>query len=355
MAVLVVMAVLMFAVPLPEKDERLHGYMLSRQFLAISYILLAVYCYFKSLIPLELFSPPFLFMANLQANLLALSHLNLVNPRMVQKKYVFLHFIPMIVCSVLYGVVLIFVPHVSLVSYSSVGVNISSPEVIARLLWMLEYVVMCVYYVIMFVREDNRWREEAANFYADDSVINISTIRQSFVLVSCIGVVTLVVSMNVLPALSTICNLLFLVLYIVTGILFLKYPHIFTRMQQLLYETDFAINTQSDTRKWRMLRAEIVRRRMFCQSGITMQQMARSLSISRTALSTSINRYEGMNFNSFINMLRVREAQRMMRDNPELNFQEISDRVGFNSQSSFSRHFRLYASCTPSEWHQKFC
>ena len=354
---LLLLALLMFALPLPEKDSRLHGYMLSRWFLAVSYIALAVYCYFKSRIPLELVSPVFLFMANLQANLLALSHVNLINPRLVNRRFVLLHFLPLIAFALAYALLRLFSPHVPLGSYSALCRNILQPEVILRLLWMMAYIVAVVYYITMFAREEKRWKQHASDFYADDSMIDIFPIHNSFVLISFIGLTTFVVSLNVLPLISAVCNISFLVLYIIVGLIFLRYPYLFTRMKQMLYQTDFPQAGQQtvDNIKWEKIRTLIVDTRLFCRRGVTMEQIAREAGVSRTALSTLINKQEGVNFNTFINRLRIQEAQRLMREQPDLTMQEISDRIGYSEQSNFSRHFKAVSSYTPQQWHAKYC
>ena len=57
-----------------------------------------------------------------------------------------------------------------------------------------------------------------------------------------------------------------------------------------------------------------------------------------------------MNFNAFINRLRVQEAQRLMSEQPELSLREIAEQVGYTEQSNFTRYFKQWSGRTPGEW-----
>lgn len=349
---LLVMAVLMVAIPLPQKDKRLRGYMFSRWMLALSYVALSLYCYFKGRMTLEMFSPIFLFMSNLQACLLALSHINLVHPQRVTTRSTLWHFLPMAVCLIIYTACRIPTMHVPLTTYEALYDNWWQPEVIARLLWMAQYVTICIYFVVQLVREGQRWRVLAGDFYADDRMISLRLIHASISVVLTIGATTLVIANNIHPQMAVVLNLLMLLLYIVLGILFLQYPGLFARMRPVLYETDD--NQPVGTKRWDVLRRYILNHRLYTRPSVTLEQIARELGVSRTFLSNTINQHEGMNFNAFINRLRILEAQRMMRENGqnELSLQNVSDMVGYTDQSNFTRNFKHWSGKTPSEWRE---
>jgi AraC-like DNA-binding protein len=82
--------------------------------------------------------------------------------------------------------------------------------------------------------------------------------------------------------------------------------------------------------------------------------MAQYLKIGRTTLSTFINNEEGMNFNSWINLLRVEEAKSLLIDYPHYNLTQISELIGYSEPSNFSRQFKLITSESPSVWRQTY-
>ena len=74
------------------------------------------------------------------------------------------------------------------------------------------------------------------------------------------------------------------------------------------------------------------------------------LPLNRTYLSQLINSEYGCNFYQWVNNLRIEEAKRLMRDEPDLKMQDIAKRCGFSSRSSFTRAFTRETGVAPSEW-----
>ena len=348
---LTVMAILMIVSPIPKEDHRLYGYRLSRWILAASYIALALYTMVKCQIPLELMHPMFLFMSNTQACLLALSHLNLISPQRVTARYVIAHFMPMIICLAIYIVIRCTCPHVALTSYDSIVNNIREPELWIRMIWMGEYVGICFYFIVRFVRETERWKIMALDFFADEDMINVKLIRRSFSVVVAIGVTTWAITSSLIPTISTILNMMILCMYIVMGCLFLQYPTLFVKMKPVLYEPATEQEKESGSQKqWSILREKIIGQRYYAEKGVTMEQMAHNLGVSRTALSNNLNREEEMNFNSFVNRLRIEEAQRIMRQDPNKTLHDVAECVGYTEPSNFCREFKRWSGKTPCEW-----
>lgn len=67
---------------------------------------------------------------------------------------------------------------------------------------------------------------------------------------------------------------------------------------------------------------------------------AREMGIARTNLFAKIKGITGQTPNEFISTIRLKKAAVLLRNNPELNISEISDRVGFSSSRYFSKCFK---------------
>lgn len=74
------------------------------------------------------------------------------------------------------------------------------------------------------------------------------------------------------------------------------------------------------------------------------------LPMNRAYLSLFINTEYGCSFYHWVNGLRIAEAKRLMREQPELRFKDISQRCGFASPTSFTRTFQRETGQTPTEW-----
>lgn len=78
------------------------------------------------------------------------------------------------------------------------------------------------------------------------------------------------------------------------------------------------------------------------------------LPLNRTYLSQLINAEYGCNFYQFVTNYRIEEAKRLMRENPDMKIQQISDQCGFSSPTVFGRIFARETGLTPTEWLAKF-
>lgn len=67
---------------------------------------------------------------------------------------------------------------------------------------------------------------------------------------------------------------------------------------------------------------------------------AKEMGMARTNLFTKLKAITGQTPNEFILSIRLKKGAWMLRNNPELNIGEISDRIGFSSSRYFSKCFK---------------
>ena len=67
---------------------------------------------------------------------------------------------------------------------------------------------------------------------------------------------------------------------------------------------------------------------------------AREMAMARTNLFTKLKAITGQTPNEFILTIRLKKGALMLRNNPELNITEISDKIGFSSSRYFSKCFK---------------
>lgn len=72
--------------------------------------------------------------------------------------------------------------------------------------------------------------------------------------------------------------------------------------------------------------------------------------MNRTYLSQFINKEYGCSFFLWVSGLRVEEAKRLMREQPERKLKDVSQQCGFASPSTFTRTFLRETGLTPKEW-----
>lgn len=83
---------------------------------------------------------------------------------------------------------------------------------------------------------------------------------------------------------------------------------------------------------------------------ITLADAATEMAISPRLLSGFLNSVYGMNFNTWINTLRVEEVKRILSAEASLSMAEVANRTGFTDASALSRTFKRIAGETPSNY-----
>lgn len=79
------------------------------------------------------------------------------------------------------------------------------------------------------------------------------------------------------------------------------------------------------------------------------------LPMNRTYLSRFINDTYDCSFYRFVNRYRIEEAQRLMREYPEMKLADVATRSGFSSRESFARTFTQLIGLSPGEWSKETC
>ncbi|MBO6073576.1 MAG: AraC family transcriptional regulator [Paludibacteraceae bacterium] len=101
------------------------------------------------------------------------------------------------------------------------------------------------------------------------------------------------------------------------------------------------------------LEAWLEQEKPYLNPDFQLSDLRQVLPLNRTYLSQLINAEYGCSFYQWVNGLRIREAKRLMTEQPELKVQDIAERCGFSSAGVFSRVFTRETGIAPSKWGQK--
>lgn len=89
---------------------------------------------------------------------------------------------------------------------------------------------------------------------------------------------------------------------------------------------------------------------LYKRKDLRIADVASALATNKTYVSTIINNISGMGFSKLINGHRVRHAQAMMREHPEMPLADVADASGFSSMTTFRRNFKAVTGMNPAEW-----
>jgi AraC-like DNA-binding protein len=86
------------------------------------------------------------------------------------------------------------------------------------------------------------------------------------------------------------------------------------------------------------------------ECGLTLDQAGRILAIPARHISQSINRIYGGSFSQYLNDCRVKAAQTILKNNPDISITDLMLEAGFNTKSNFNKEFLRVTGLSPSEY-----
>lgn len=91
----------------------------------------------------------------------------------------------------------------------------------------------------------------------------------------------------------------------------------------------------------------------FFDEGITLTTVAQSMKISPRLLSDYLNKIYGINFNKWINNLRIEEVKQMIKEQPQITLTSLAQETGFTDSSAMSKIFKRIVGETPSSYRSR--
>lgn len=90
--------------------------------------------------------------------------------------------------------------------------------------------------------------------------------------------------------------------------------------------------------------------KLYMDETLTLAKLAEELDIKSHQLSEFLNKYMGMNFNRFINHLRIEKAVKLLMESPGTNILDVAFECGFKSKAAFNAAFSSLKGLPPSKY-----
>ena len=163
----------------------------------------------------------------------------------------------------------------------------------------------------------------------------------------------------VLDVIDMTGNLLFLYIVSLGG---LRQPLIFSQaVYQAVAEPEVdkfrktGIDAQQSGQLWGRLQEWMAAEQPYLDPDLKLSHLARYLEQTNNVMSMVLNHHAGCSLYQYINGLRVEKAQELLAAPQwrKRKFLEIGMEVGFNSQSTFYKHFKNRTGLTPQQYRQQ--
>lgn len=128
-------------------------------------------------------------------------------------------------------------------------------------------------------------------------------------------------------------------------------PELFEQIQVAIDKTRVSRLEGIDQKQLHLELIELMTsEKLYMDDSLTLARLADELDIKPHQLSEFLNKFMGMNFNRFINHLRVEKAIKLLLENPEANILDIAFESGFKSKAAFNAAFSSIKGMPPSRY-----
>lgn len=89
---------------------------------------------------------------------------------------------------------------------------------------------------------------------------------------------------------------------------------------------------------------------LFLRKDLHLEDVAQELATNKTYISLLVNNLSGTKFTDLVNGFRIRHAQKLMLEHPDMLLADVAEASGFSSRTAFFRNFKAQTGKTPMEW-----
>jgi len=97
-----------------------------------------------------------------------------------------------------------------------------------------------------------------------------------------------------------------------------------------------------------------IQEKRYLEGDKSMTKVAEEMGVSSDDLAYFCHNRLKTNFLTWRKELRIMEAKRLIRENPEIPIYLVAKRVGINSKANFRRQFVEVTGVTPTKWRSRF-
>lgn len=96
--------------------------------------------------------------------------------------------------------------------------------------------------------------------------------------------------------------------------------------------------------------AKWVEEKKYLNKDITIEDVTEQLDTSKKYIYYYFRTYMNTNFRTWRTELRIKEAQQILTENPDMSLEKVADMTGFNHRANFFQQFQKITGMSPTEY-----
>lgn len=352
-SVIIVLGALLMGIRISE-DKHMQKLRNAKKYLSLSYIILGVSGYISFFLREEsenqlLLVTSTLFVASYQALLFTMTLLVFIQPDYVSQEKVLKHF--------------------SIITVTGIGLfialNLCSQQLFSIFLYIaiVAYLLQLGYYIWLFNRQYKACLNLLELYYDENENARLKWVKHSFYSALGIGILALV-AVHCGIRLYSVFIVIYTGYYAYVVCRFYNYqPDIVfiipavTKLPRKKENTGASCDNQSQSQEemlnFRKAIEKWIKEKKYLEKDISVDEIAESLGVSHSFLQYYFRSYMPTDFRTWRSELRINEAQRILKENPQISLEAVRELVGFNHRANFHQQFQKITGMTPTEYRQK--
>ena len=225
------------------------------------------------------------------------------------------------------------------------------------------YLLLITRYVLIFRKYYKTYRQSTDNYFSDDERHRLHWVATAFYSATLIGLLAFIYAWIPLPIVSLLFMTTANIYYAVFGVRFLNYVYVFPTIEPVITEpssntledsyedSTISVPSESDLQFMETLDQLMESRRLYANSSLSIENLAVLTGKNHRVVSAIINRCRQVNFKTYTNEFRVKEASRLI-DSGWLShhtMDALAEETGFGNRTNLYRVFKRHTGTSPSE------
>ncbi len=282
--------------------------------------------------------------------------LSVMNVLELKKKVIFKAYLLPLSLTLLYGVLYFICEDVSVRNLE--GLATLNVMVNIRVLIFLTLMAAFVTSFVVIYKSYLNYLRSIDNFYADSENMKLRKIMYVGLFYFVVGILSLASNFTGSVAFISVFHGMNVVLYIAFVLLLINEQKIVEKVGSEMEIASPASNEEcaddeeNDSILKKIKEWAESEEKQFLKQGISVQEVAESVKVGKRVLSSFINRHYNMNFNTWINTLRMEEVCKYLHQ--DYSFTEIAEMTGFTDLSSMSKIFKKMKGMTLTDYRKQY-